>query len=95
MTMLTAPVDLGQGHSVAWVWREEASREHGIPAGLIERHGSCRLYVTWAPSDGCDDGETVFRLVSLQPLHVEPAVVCPLCGATGAIRDGKWVPSDA
>jgi len=28
---------------------------------------------------------------SLDPLHVEPSVLCRQCGDHGFIRDGKWV----
>ena len=31
------------------------------------------------------------RLVSRDPLHVEPSILCAACGDHGFIRDGKWV----
>lgn len=32
-------------------------------------------------------------LVSRDPLHVEPSILCLSCGDHGFIRDGKWVPA--
>lgn len=36
---------------------------------------------------------THHRLVSREPLHLEPSLLCPLCGWHGFIHDGKWVPA--
>lgn len=30
-------------------------------------------------------------LVSREPLHIEPSILCPVCGDHGFIREGKWV----
>jgi hypothetical protein len=32
-----------------------------------------------------------WQLVSWEPLHIEPSVLCRACGDHGYIRDGRWV----
>lgn len=32
-----------------------------------------------------------WTLVSLEPLHFEPSILCRECGSHGYIRDGAWV----
>lgn len=39
-----------------------------------------------------EDGHAVWQLHSLDPLHIEPSVLCS-CGDHGFIRDGRWVPA--
>lgn len=52
----------------------------------------------------CQDGRLQFAridvtsgrfhtLVSRDPLHVEPSILCPVCGDHGFIREGRWVPA--
>lgn len=41
-------------------------------------------------------GEPHHRLVSEDPIHIEPSLLClpgDLCGLHGFIRDGRWVPA--
>jgi hypothetical protein len=38
-----------------------------------------------------DVTKPVHTLVSEDPLHVEPSILCPECGDHGFIRDGKWI----
>lgn len=35
----------------------------------------------------------LWTVASLEPLHLEPSVLCCLCGDHGFVRDGKWVPA--
>lgn len=35
----------------------------------------------------------LWQVVSLDPLHVEPSVLCRACGHHGFIRDGRWEPA--
>lgn len=37
--------------------------------------------------------EPRWQVVSLDPLHVEPSVLCKTCGDHGFIRDGRWQPA--
>lgn len=36
-------------------------------------------------------GRPLWQVVSLDPLHVEPSVLCRACGHHGWIRGGAWV----
>lgn len=33
---------------------------------------------------------SIHQLVSEEPLHVEPSILCGQCGDHGFIRDGRW-----
>lgn len=35
----------------------------------------------------------VWQVHSLDPLHVEPSLLCRSCGHHGFIREGRWVPA--
>jgi hypothetical protein len=65
--------------------------------GIIDHH---------AKPDGsqCGGGSVLFdvqanagfaadkwQVVSREPLHLEPSLLCRICGDHGFIRDGKWV----
>lgn len=39
------------------------------------------------------DGPGPWSLVSADPLHIEPSLLCRVCGHHGFIRDGLWVPA--
>jgi hypothetical protein len=43
--------------------------------------------------DGCwvAAGTSTHKLVSREPLHLEPSLLWPCCGLHGWVRDGKWV----
>lgn len=81
-------IDLGDGHTAVLLWREEADRESGVPAALIEYHGTCRTYITWVEGAGLDN---VWRLESLRPLSLHPAVACPTCGQVGLLTEGRYI----
>ncbi|NUP39179.1 MAG: hypothetical protein HOY76_19735 [Streptomyces sp.] len=34
---------------------------------------------------------TEHTLVSREPLHIEPSLLWPCCGAHGFVRDGRWI----
>lgn len=42
----------------------------------------------WAGTTGPN-----WTLVSMEPLHVEPSILCHSCGDHGFIWDGKWMPA--
>ena len=92
MAVAPAGVELAPGHTAQWVWQQDVSREHGIPAGVILRHGACALYVAWSDDGGpyADDDQR-WDLVSLVPLTLVQGVTCPRCGRTGIIDQGRWV----
>lgn len=78
-------LDLGNGHQACLIWRDGTDRSAGIPMGMIEMHGRCRTYVTWA------DADSGWQLASLRPLTVTPALTCPGCGMMGTIAEGRYV----
>lgn len=101
-------MDLGHEHYARkFGWhpdRELNPQYEGIPdqdfAGLIVRHPKLN-----APGEFCTSGiniqtmkgvlppeHPVWDLISEDPLHVEPSLLCRLCGDHGFIRNGLWVP---
>jgi hypothetical protein len=66
--------------------------QSGRPRGFVLDHptpdGSrCGGTVVW-DRDGMGDGPT-WRLVTLDPLEVEPSIRCH-CGYHGHVREGRW-----
>lgn len=67
--------------------------------GVVEQQGvweahrtpSGDVCVGWAQWIG--PGDRNWRLISLDPLHIEPSLLCRTCGNHGYIHDGKWVPA--
>lgn len=80
------PNDLGDSNH-RWSW-------------LMEANGSARN-IMWLHK--CKDGKwssgwidltsgARHRLVSEEPLHIEPSILCPVgCGDHGFVREGRWV----
>ncbi len=33
------------------------------------------------------------QILSTDPLHIEPSILCTSCGIHGWVRDGRWVPA--
>lgn len=93
--------DLGGGRSFRWLVDEDGRR-----FGIIEHHPKpddpsglrCGGYVAWRNPSGNPDDQTVeahivvrHRLVSEEPLTIEPSLLCRTCGHHGWVRDGRWV----
>ena len=101
-------VDIGYGHSISYAcWapdRELNPQYDGIPDvdkyGVIVYHktkddGECSSFATF-------DGEVArkieptkpkWQVLSLEPLHIEPSLLCLRCGDHGHIRGGRWEPA--
>lgn len=67
--------------------------------GFIETHPSpegtgCHGYVLLDVPEVADIQRTKWQLVSRDPLHIEPSVLCGPhgCGHHGFIRAGRWEP---
>lgn len=84
------------GHGVGYSKLTDASGEW---IGLIEEHprgddpsrrcaGSVRF-----EGSGAVEGRPVWRVVSREPLTLEPSLLCTACGNHGWIRGGRWVPA--
>jgi len=92
-------VDLGHDVLITFTVR----REDGPRIGFIETHPTpaglgCHGQVTFDLPETADLPGPKWRLISLDPLHIEPSVLCGTaggvggCGHHGFIRDGRWEP---
>lgn len=88
-------VDLGEGRYASFI-----TDENGTKIGLLEWHDCAAVrsdYLT-AGSIFFDIPEAwvhrqagaKWKLVSLDPLHLEPSIACQNCANHGFIRNGKW-----
>lgn len=81
------PIDLGQG-----IRGHMLHNKHDEPVGILFGHKVddhiCAGSVIWKPGHAPND--RLWKLIELEPLHVEPSVLCS-CGLHGYIRNGKWV----
>lgn len=79
------PIDLGDGvHRAAWDLFGDAR----FPDDLWWLH-RCKHALVPARIDVTSG--TMHTLVSRDPLHIEPSILCRSCNDHGFIRDGKWV----
>lgn len=70
----------------------------GALIGYVEQHPSAR---NGSPCGGSIAISGTFwagdhprwRAVSVEPLTLEPSVLCRTCGNHGWVRDGRWVPA--
>jgi hypothetical protein len=92
-------IDLGHGHTME---RAEHAQScpyfgNGTPSGFIDNHlkgttsEPCSGWI--CVCDWCSAGQPHWQLVSEDPLHLEPSLLCRACGDHGFVRDGKWVPA--
>lgn len=82
-------VELDENHILQWTYIEGEKE----PAGCLFAHhkpggGWCIGGFQWKPRQP----GPLWELHSLEPLHVEPSILCHTCGEHGFIRDGKWIP---
>lgn len=100
MKRLVAPMDLG--HEVEIEHFTYANDDDELPVGFIENHarpdngercfGAVR-FDTPEAHDAYKLPGPFWQVVSWEPLHIEPSVLCRICGHHGFIREGKWVPA--
>lgn len=67
-------------------------------SGLIESHpradgGRCSGHVTFDVPVNAAETRPKWRVLSEDPLTLEPSLLCRACGHHGFIRDGRWVPA--
>lgn len=69
--------------------RSLGQNRHNLPGRAAAGEWCEGVVVFWEPEPS---GGTVWTLHSVEPLHIEPSVLCN-CGDHGFIRDGRWVPA--
>lgn len=84
-------LDLGHDVRVMFTVREDG----GPRTGLMESHQTpngqeCACSITFDVPEAEGLSGPRWQLVSLDPLHVEPSILCS-CGHHGFIRNGQWV----
>lgn len=93
-------IDLGFDHKLSWIIRgaNDDTRIGAIIDHPSLKDGSmCSGGIQWAGSEWQDANPDKdvskgrWELHSLEPLHVEPSILCMTCGDHGFIREGKWV----
>lgn len=65
---------------------------HKRPDNGDECEGACAFDMPHAAEIFGPD-RARWTLVSLDPLTMEPSILCKLCNDHGYIRDGQWVPA--
>lgn len=65
------------------------------PIGFIETHPTpegigCHGQVVFDIPEAADLKGPKWQLLSLDPLHIEPSVLCRGCGHHGFVRGGRW-----
>jgi hypothetical protein len=90
--------------SAKFVWLTRAADEAGtervgaLPAAVLIEHPPSfgapahTMLVPWVPVEG-SPGEP-FTLESLAPLTVVQPVTCSICGVSGRIESGAWLPTE-
>lgn len=85
-------IDLGGGHRL-----QPTTRADGRPHGWIDEHTNAatgKLCCGAVTRAGMALGqEPTWRVVTEEPLTLEPSLLCRMCGDHGFVRDGKWVPA--
>lgn len=86
--------DLGHGVRIRF------TTHHGVTAGLIESHPRPDTGERCSGAITFDLVETVhlehrarWRVITRDPLTLNPSVMCRTCGHHGWIRNGRWVPA--
>lgn len=101
-------IDLGHNHTLRFVsWRpnrELNPQFSHLPD--IERCGAIVSHINTATGDRCWSGihfdsemakevfpkDACWQVDSMEPLTLNPSLLCRVCGDHGFIRNGKWEP---
>jgi hypothetical protein len=71
-------------------------RHDGAPYGWLEAHRDGRgkwCTAVLARADVDSSGRPAWRVLSEDPLTLDPSVKCTACGNHGWIRNGRWEPA--
>lgn len=89
MTALQSQLRIGPWPAeLAW----SNTHPSALPAGLLVDHGDHTVLLPWAPVARWDG--PVFTLDSLVPLTIVEQVTCVICGVSGRIEQGAWLPAE-
>jgi hypothetical protein len=91
---MTLPINIGHGVTIEF-WHPSESADK--PGGIIETHPGpdgqpCSGSLSFEGYARRDLNPT-WRVVSLDPLTLEPSILCRSCGHHGFIRNGRWEPA--
>lgn len=89
---MSKTIDLGNGHTGELLESDTHPSGYGV---VVVHHTlpdgtTCGHIASWDGSHGPDH---TWTLVSIDPLHIEPSLLCMICDDHGFIRDGKWIPA--
>lgn len=79
------------GMTGRWVWMEPRGI---LPAGVVLDHGDHNVMIAWATYAGGPARNMLVTLESLVPLTILEDVRCGVCGSTGRIVEGAWLPTE-
>ena len=87
-------IDIGDGVMI-W-WSTEGGDPEGERLGIVEQHldpdgKPCSGYVGFEGHEQEMRPHPRWHVVSLEPLTLEPSLLCSTCGHHGFIRNGRWV----
>jgi len=89
---MSTEIDLGNGYIGHLIEASEAQPHPSGYAGITIEHTrpdgrQCGHIATW---DGSQGPNRTWTLVLLDPLHIEPSLLCRVCGDHGFVRNGRW-----
>lgn len=84
-------IDLGSDVMITFT----VALEGDTKVGFIETHPTpegvgCHGQVIFDIPEAAHLNGPKWQLLSLDPLHIEPSVLCRSCGNHGFIRNGRW-----
>ena len=87
-------LDLGHDVRIMFTTRQGSD----VRTGLVESHRApggpeCGGSVTFDVPEAEGIAGPRWQVISMDPLHIEPSILCRRCGHHGFIRDGQWVPA--
>jgi hypothetical protein len=90
---ITKVIDVGHGMLIYPVYREGVEESVGFwETHRTEGQRGCGGCVMFNIPENTDSHRTRWELVSREPMHVEPSILCGRCGWHGFLRNGAWEP---
>ena len=83
-------IDIGNGVTITFV--EYDGEVVGLNEAHKDKHGNkCFGYVAFDGSQYTPKDAPKWKVISKDPLTLEPSILCRKCGNHGFIRNGRWV----